>query len=644
MPIAGDTAERGDRCGPSVRGGCNQAHPQRRLETRWPDDAVGAGIQCGPHIGFAPGRSVASEVEPEGGIPRRHKPPTGFSIAGANHSCAGMAPRDQAAVLRPAAAVAGAGLALAALAGMWLLLLTGCSFEPPLHVPPAPKTSAYVAAPKMTKTAAAPALGAAGAAQRLAYGRAVAADWWVLFLSPSIDALVRRAVAHSPTLTAAEAVLEQAHQNLKAVQGVFLPQVTLNPLAERERQSGAAFGGKTRTFTLYTGTVNVTYAADIFGLNRMVTRSLKAQEAEQRYGLQEAYLTLEGNTVATAIDIAALEARIHTTRRLIASQRHILNIVRQQYRLGAVTYLDVENQKSQLAATEATLPPLEQSLDAARHALAILLGTVPSQARLPQLELRQVHLPRTLPVSLPSTLVRQRPDIRSAEAQIAAANAQVGEAIAQMYPLVELSGDAGFENGRPADFFNASSLIWNLAASATVTLFDGGTLQAKKRAAQAALRAIAADYESTVLNAFQQVADALRAIQHDAQTLHYDQQAYAAAHAAYALAQRQYQAGAVAYVTLLNTEVQYETSRLALAAAQGQRYTDTAALFTALGGGWWPKKYAQAHGAGAAGVESTVSAPRVSVGGNRPSSNPAAPGGLGAPQSGLDPPVTLRAK
>ncbi len=579
-------------------------------------------------------------------MPGRREPSTGFPIAGANHSCAGMAPRDrdQAAVLRPAAAVAGAGMALAALAGMWLLLLAGCSFEPPLHVPPAPKTSAYVAPPKMTKTAAAPALGAAGAAQRLAYGQAVAADWWVLFRSPSIDALVRRAVAHSPTLTAAEAVLEQAHQNLKAVQGVFLPQVTLNPLAERERQSGAAFGGKTRTFTLYTGTVNVTYAADIFGLNRMVTRSLKAQEAEQRYGLQEAYLTLEGNTVATAIDIAALEARVHTTRRLIASQRRILKIVRQQYRLGAVTYLDVENQKSQLAATEATLPPLEQSLDAARHALAILLGTVPSQARLPQLELRQFHLPRTLPVSLPSTLVRQRPDIRSAEAQIAAANAQVGEAIAQMYPLVELSGDAGFENGRPADFFNASSLIWNLAASATVTLFDGGTLQAKKRAAQAALRAIAADYESTVLNAFQQVADALRAIQHDAQTLHYDQQAYAAAHAAYALAQRQYQAGAVAYVTLLNTEVQYETSRLALTVAQGQRYADTAALFTALGGGWWPKKYAQARVAGAAGVESTVSAPRVSVGGHRPSSNPAAPGGRLAPQPRLDPPVTLRAK
>ncbi len=478
-----------------------------------------------------------------------------------------------------------------------LLLLTGCSFEPPLHVPPAPPVAAYTAGSRITRTASVKSLGDSGAAQHFAYGRSIASDWWKLFQSPQVNALIRLAVAHSPTLVAAEATLDEAHQNLKAVQGVFFPQVTLNPLAQRERQSGAAFGGKNRTFTLYTGTVNVSYAVDIFGLNRMVTRSLQAQEAQQRYAVREAFLTLEGNTLAIAIDAASLRSRIQTTRRLIAGQRRILRIVRRQYQLGAGTYLDVVNQKSQLAATEATLPPLLQSLAVARHALAILLGVIPSQARLPRLNLRRFRLPRTLPVSLPSTLVRQRPDILSAQAQIVAFNAQVGEAIAQMYPLVQISGDIGFENGRIPNFFNASSVIWNLAASAAVTLFDGGTLRARKRAAQAALRAIVADYQTTVLNAFAQVADALRAIQHDAQTLAYDQQAYVAARAAWRLAQWQYQAGAVAYVTLLTAEEQYQKSRLAVVAAQAQRYKDTAALFVALGGGWWPKQYGSTRAA-----------------------------------------------
>ncbi len=473
-----------------------------------------------------------------------------------------------------------------------LLALTSCSFEPPLHVPAAPSVAAYTAGPRITRTAAVKNLGDSGAAQHFAYGRSIASDWWKLFQSPQVNALIRRAVAHSPTLVAAEATLAEAHQNLKAEEGLFFPQVTLNPLAQRERQSGATFGGRNRTFTLYTGTVNVTYAVDIFGLNRMVARSLQAQEAQQRYAVQEAFLTLEGNTLAIAIDVASLRSQIQTTRRLIAGQRHILRIVRRQYQLGEGTYLDVVNQKSQLAATAAALPPLLQALAVARHALAILLGVIPAQARLPRLDLRRLHLPRTLPVSLPSTLVRQRPDILSAQAQIVALNAQVGEAIAQMYPLVQISGDVGFENGRIPNFFNASSMIWNLAAGAAVTLFDGGTLRARERAAQAALRAIVADYQTTLLNAFAQVADALRAIQHDAQTLAYDQQSYVAARTAWHLARWQYQAGAVAYVTLLDAEIQYQKSRLAVVTAQAQRYKDTAALFVALGGGWWPKPYA----------------------------------------------------
>ncbi len=476
-----------------------------------------------------------------------------------------------------------------------LAIPAGCSFEPPLKVPAAPVVKSYTShrGPKQIKAIAG--VGHAGRAQAFAYGAKVEARWWKLYNSNAIDTLVHRAIKNSPTLAASQATLEEAHQNLKSVEGIFFPQVSLGTNAQRQRQSGAGFGGPTRTFSLYTGDLQVSYDPDIFGLNRIVMHSFKAQEDQQRYALQEAYLTLEGNTVTTAIEVASLEARVKTTQSLVRNEQNILKIVRQQYHLGAVTYLDVVNQESQVAATEATLPPLQQSLAAARHALAILLGRIPSQAHIPVLNLNSLNLPPTLPVSLPSALVHQRPDILSAEAQLKAGDAQVGEAVAKMYPLIQITGDIGFENGRIANFFDASSLIWSIAGSLTQTIFDGGTLRANKRAAQAALKAVVADYQSTILNDFAQVANALRAVQNDAQTLRYQQQAYVSAFRAYKLARWEYKAGSVDYTTLLTAQVQYQQSRLAVVTAQAQRYQDTAALFVAMGGGWWPKQYRTIH-------------------------------------------------
>ena len=476
-----------------------------------------------------------------------------------------------------------------------LAIPAGCSFEPPLKVPPVPVVKAYTShrGPKQIKPIAG--VGDAGRAQAFAYGAKVEARWWNLYNSTAIDNLVHRAIKNSPTLVASQATLEEAHQNLKSVEGIFFPQVSLGTNAQRQRQSGAGFGGPTRTFSLYTGDLQVSYDPDIFGLNRIVMHSFKAQEDQQRYALQEAYLTLEGNTVTTAIEVASLEARVKTTQSLVRNEENILKIVRQQYHLGAVTYLDVFNQESQVAATEATLPPLQQSLSAARHALAILLGRIPSQAHIPKLNLNSLNLPPTLPVSLPSALVHQRPDILSAEAQLKAGDAQVGEAVARMYPLIQITGDIGFENGRIANFFDASSLIWSIAGSLTQTIFDGGTLRANKRAAEAALKAVVADYQSTILNDFAQVANALRAVQNDAQTLKYQQQAYVSAFRAYKLARWEYKAGSVDYTTLLTAQVQYQQSRLAVVTAQSQRYEDTAALFVAMGGGWWPKQYRTIH-------------------------------------------------
>ncbi len=482
-----------------------------------------------------------------------------------------------------------------ALLALSVAVPAGCSFEPPLKVPPAPIVKSYTSGAVPKKIPAISGVGAAGQAQAFAYGAKVEARWWKLYNSGAIDSLVHRAIVNSPTLAAAAATLQEAHQNLKSVEGVFFPQVGLSPTAERQRQSGAGFGGPTRTYSLYTGVLQVSYDPDIFGLNRIVMHSYKAQEDQQRYALQEAYLTLEGNTVTTAIQVASLESRVKTTKSLVRNEINILKIIRQQYHLGAVTYLDVVNQESQVAATQATLPPLEQSLSAARHALAVLLGRIPSQAHIPSLNLDLLKLPAALPVSMPSTLVHQRPDILSAEAQLRAGDAQVGEAVAKMYPLIQITGDIGFENGRIANFFDASSLIWSVAGSLTQTIFDGGTLEANKRAAKAALRAVVADYKITILNDFAQVANALRAVQNDARTLKYEQQAYVSALSAYKLARWEYKAGSVDYTTLLTAQVQYQQSRLAVVTAQSQRYEDTAALFVAMGGGWWPKQYRTVH-------------------------------------------------
>ncbi len=476
---------------------------------------------------------------------------------------------------------------LAALLG----LLAGCSFEPKLAVPKAPAVKTYTAGKQPQKIAAIKGVGKAGAPQQFVYGKRVESQWWKLYNSPQIELLVVKALKKSPTLATAKATLEVAHQQFKSVEGRFFPQFALSTTADRQRQSGAGFGGPTRTYSLYTGEVGVSYEPDIFGLNRLVSRSYKALEDQQRYSLQEAYLTLEGNTVVTAITLASLQAQVNTTRALVSGQIKILKIIEQQYKLGAVTYLDVVNQESQVAATQATLPPLEQDLATARHALAVLVGSIPSEANIPVIQLDSLKLPAELPVELPSVLVHKRPDILSAEAQLRAANAQVGEAVAQMFPLIQITGNLGFENGHLANFFDASSLIWSLAGGLTQTIFDGGTLEANKRAAQAALKGVVADYRTTVLNAFGQVANALRAVQHDAQTLRYEQAAYTDSLNAYKLARWQYKAGAVQYTSLLTAQVQYEKSRLAVVSAKAQRFEDTAALFVAMGGGWWPKQY-----------------------------------------------------
>jgi NodT family efflux transporter outer membrane factor (OMF) lipoprotein len=463
--------------------------------------------------------------------------------------------------------------------------LAACSVGPPYVKPAAPKVGRYTAS-ALPRTLAAPHAGAA--AQRLDYGARVAPRWWDSFGSPALDRLMAQALQHNPELEAAQHTLEQARYELKAAQGIFYPQLSLDAGAQRTRNSGATSGGRTGPllYNMYTGQLNVSYYPDAFGLNRLVAQNAQAQVDVAHEQLRAAQLVIEGNVANAAIGLAALGEQIEATEKTIADERAILELIRGQYAAGAVSQLQVATQESQLAGTEAQLPALQLARDRAHHLLATYLGVFPSQADgVPVPPLSALHLPPKLPVSLPATLVRARPDVRAAEAQLRAANAQVGEAVARLYPNLQLSAGLGQQSNRWGSFFDPASRIWSLAAAAAAPIFDGGTLRAQKHAAEAAYLALFANYRGTVLTAFRDVADALRALQRDADALQARSRALGAAQTGFDLARSQYQAGAVDYLGLLTSEVQYQNARNAYIVAEAQRYADTVGLYVTLGGG-----------------------------------------------------------
>ena len=477
------------------------------------------------------------------------------------------------------------------------LALSACALSPPYHVPAPPAVQRYTAAPVPSQTVAAPGVG--GAAQSFAYGKETPAQWWQLYDSAELDRLVALAFRQSPTLAAAMAKLRQAQAITRANEGIFYPQVNGNLSATRQKNSTASYSGRGsgNIFSVYNGNISVTYYPDFFGVNRLIYQGSQAQEDFQRYELQAARLTLAGNVVSAYLGAAATEAQIGATRAIVHGQQNLLDLVRTQYQVGAAPYLNVVNQEAQLASAQATLPPLEQSLSVYQHQLAVLAGEFPADFALRPDDLDKLKLPLRIPVSLPSELVRQRPDIRAAEAQLRYANAQIGVAVAQMYPTLSLTGTFGQNSLSVSKFLDSTSNIWSLAANLAAPIFRGGTLEAEKQAAKAAYDATLAQYQQTVLGAFQQVADALRALEHDAQTLSAQARALQAAQQALELAQTSYRAGALDYLSLLTAQVQYQTARIAYVRAQAQRYQDTSALFLALGGDW--REPAAAHAAGA---------------------------------------------
>ncbi len=482
---------------------------------------------------------------------------------------------------------------------MTSLVLAGCAVGPDFKSPAAPSAagSTYGAA-DLPNTAGAVTnkdVGNAGIAQHIVYGSELPAQWWLLFHSDALDQLIRSALKQNPTFASAQASLRQARENYTAESGALLyPNVYGQLGATRERAQLASVVPS--DFNLYNASVNVSYTLDVFGASRRQLEALMAEVDYQQFELEAAYQMLVSNVVTTAIREASLRAQLQATRNILEAQQKQLEIIEKQLSLGAVTRSAELSQATLVAQTAAQVAPLEKSLAQTRHQLAVYVGKLPSETGLPEFQLDSLQLPQDLPVSLPSSLVRQRPDIRASEALLHEANAQLGVAIANQYPQINLTGSYGVERIQLGSLA-ASSTLWNVGAGLTQPIFDAGALSAKRRAAKAAYDQAEAQYRWTVLTAFQNVADNLRAIDSDATTLNAQANADSLARESLEITKRQYQLGGASYLALLDAERNYQQTHINLVVAQSARLADTAALFTALGGGWWNRSDEEAAAA-----------------------------------------------
>ncbi|HEX7914021.1 MAG TPA: efflux transporter outer membrane subunit [Paraburkholderia sp.] len=466
------------------------------------------------------------------------------------------------------------------------LVLCGCAVGPDFQAPAAPDAQAYTRDALPVRTASAG--GVAGSAQTFSVASNAVPTWWRQFQSDALNRLVDQALRQSPTLDEARAKLIEARENTTALAGsTQFPRVDATLSGTREKVDPAAFGvplvQNPGPFSLFNASVSVSYVFDIFGGNRRAIEASLAQVDYASYELDAARLSIAGNVVSTAVRRASLQQQITLTQRLADAQARQLSITEARFSAGGVSQLDVRNQRTLLAQTRASLPPLSQQLAAADHQLAILLGIAPSRADFSDLTFDALHLPEDLPVTLPSTLARARPDIRASEALLHQASANVGVATANLYPQFALSAGIGSERTNVNDIVNGLN-IWNIGLNLTQPIFHGGELHAKKRAAQAAYDATFASYRQTVLQALQQVADSLTALQSDALELQARGVAAQEAQASLDIARRQYTAGGISQINLLDAERQALQTSLDRTRAQADRFTDTAALFQALGG------------------------------------------------------------
>jgi NodT family efflux transporter outer membrane factor (OMF) lipoprotein len=470
---------------------------------------------------------------------------------------------------------------------LWLAL-SGCAVGPNFKRPGPPTAGGYTSQP-LTNTAAIPTI-PGGEPQRFVEGLDIPAEWWKLFHSKPLNGLIERALTNSPDLKAAQAALKVARENVLAHRGVFLPNLAGSFAASRQKQSELVApvpNANVFQYDLFTPQVSVSYSPDVFGLNRRTAESLRAQEQGARFQMLAAYLTLSANVVVAAIQEAALRAQIDATQELIGINSNLVDILHYQFKKGTVSQVDVAGQESQLAQVTATLPPLRKQLAQQRDLLAVLAGQFPGQGPVEHFELASLQLPTDLPVSLPAQLVEQRPDVRQAEENLHAASAQIGIAMANRLPNITLTANAGSTALALDQLFTSGTGFWTLGGALTQPLFEGGALLHAQRAAKAAYLQAAEQYRGTILTAFQNVADTLNALEEDAQTLKASAAAEQAAQLTLDLTQEQLKFGLVGFPARLAAEQTYQQAVINLVQARASRYSDTAALFQALGGGWW---------------------------------------------------------
>lgn len=466
--------------------------------------------------------------------------------------------------------------------------LSGCAVGPDFIHPAVPEVSGYTPKPLPATTTAAD--NAVGAAQHFAKGRDIPGEWWSLFGSRSLRSLVERALKNNPDLKAAQAALRVARANMAAGQGAFFPSVDGGLGTSRQKNGVGSNVGvlqESQIYNLFTGQVQVSYTPDVFGATRRTVKSLQAQADNQRFQLEATYLALTANIVVAAVQEAALRGQIAVTYKLINIATNSLHLLRDQFKLGAISEVDILAQEAALAQIEQTLPPLQRQLAQQRHLLSALTGGLPSQEPPEKFELEALHLPHTLPVSLPSQLVEQRPDLRAAEEQLHYTSALIGVAVANRLPNISLTASYGVNSLSIDQLFTPGAGIWSVGGAALMPIFHGGTLYEREVAAREAFEQASEQYRGVVVTAFKNVADCLTALQTDAVAL---QKAVAFENAAgktLALTRRRLQIGEINYLELLNAQQTYQRALITLVFAQSNRFSDTAALFQALGGGWW---------------------------------------------------------
>jgi NodT family efflux transporter outer membrane factor (OMF) lipoprotein len=467
-------------------------------------------------------------------------------------------------------------------------LLSACAVGPDFKRPSyATDADGYSSTALPGETASADTEG--GAPQVFAAGQDIAGEWWTLYESPLLNKYIDEAIRHNPDLEAAQASLRQAREAVAAEEGQFFPQIDGSFAASRQKTSGAAFGipGFNSLYSLYTTELKLNYPVDVFGGIRREVEVYAAQEDYQRFQLEATYLTLTSNVVAAAITEAELRAEIRATEEIVKAERQQLDVVQNQFELGAIGKPDVLLQQSTVAGTEAQLPPLRKQLAQVHDQLLALTGRFPNEDDGDTFELEDMQLPRTLPVSVPSDLVNQRPDVRASEATLHVATADIGIAEANELPQFAITGSLASNATQIDNLFMPGNGAWSIGSSITQPIFHGGTLLHERRASEAAYDAAAAQYRSTVISGVESVADALNALEADADALKAQLVAEQSASQSLEIAKDQYSYGSTTYLTLLNAETTFQQAKINLIEAEANRYTDTAVLFQALGGGWW---------------------------------------------------------